>query len=52
MIGIAETWLLPREQVDVDGYRWIGIPRKVNVGRGGVGLFARDGYEVEVIETG
>ena len=52
VIGIAETWLLPGERVEVDGYRWIGIPREGNVGRGGVGLFVRDGYEVEVIETG
>ena len=37
-IGIAETWLLPGERVDrADGYRWIGIPRGGNVGRGGVG---------------
>ena len=52
VIGIAETWLLPGERVQVDGYRWIGIPREGNVGRGGVGLFVKDGYEVEVIETG
>ena len=35
VIGIAETWLLPGERVEVDGYRWIGIPREGNVGRGG-----------------
>ena len=52
VIGIAETWLLPGERVEVDGYRWIGIPREGNVGRGGVGLFVRDEYEVEEIETG
>ena len=52
VIGIAETWLLPGERVEVDGYRWIGIPREGNVGRGGVGLFVRKEYEVEEIETG
>ena len=31
VIGIAETWLLPGERVEVDGYRWIGIPREGNV---------------------
>ena len=24
VIGIAETWLLPGERVEVDGYRWPG----------------------------
>ena len=51
-MGIAETWLLPGEKIDVDGYKWIGISREGNVGRGGVGLFVQDEYEVEVIETG
>ena len=49
-MGIAETWLLPGEKIDVDGYKWIGISKEGNVGRGGVGLFVRDEYEV--IETG
>ena len=52
VMGIAETWLLPGEIIDVDGYKWIGISREGNVGRGGVGLFIRDENEVEVIETG
>ena len=51
---IAETcsWLLPGEKIDIDGYKWFGISREGNVGRGGVGLFVRDEYELEVIETG
>ena len=53
VMGIAETWLLPAgEKIDVDGYKWIGISKEGNVDRGGVGLFVRDEYEAEVIETG
>ena len=44
VMGIAETWLLPGEKIDVAGYKWIGISREGNAGRGGVGLCVRDEY--------
>ena len=29
VMGIAETWLLPGEKIDVDGYKWIGFQERV-----------------------
>ncbi len=39
--GITETHLRPSEHVQIDGYTWIGLPRKVGQG-GGIGFFVRN----------
>ena len=52
LIGIAETWLLPGEEIQLEGYSWLGVPREGRVGRGGVGLLAREGYDVKLLGTG
>ena len=52
LIGIAETWLLPGEEIQLEGYSWLGVPREGRVGRGGVGLLVREGYDVKLLGTG
>ena len=57
VLGLAETWLLPGEEVCVEGYKWVGAARENSVGRAGVGMFVCDTYtvveeEVEAIGTG
>lgn len=57
VLGLAETWLLPGEEVCVEGYKWVGATREGRVGRGGVGMFVCDTYtvveeKVDAIGTG
>ena len=55
VLGVAETWLLPGEEVVAEGYKWVGVAREGRVGRGGVGLFIHEKYTVleeEIKELG
>ena len=46
LLGLTETWLLPREDINIEGYKWLGIAREGQAGRGGVGIFLREGYNL------
>ena len=46
VLGLAETWLLPGEDVHLAGYKWVGAAREGQVGRGGVGVFIKDDWTV------
>ena len=52
LIGIAETWLLPGEEIQLEGYSWLGVPREGRVGRGGVGLWLGKGMMLNYWELG
>ena len=34
VLGLAETWLLPGEELHVEGFRWVGLARAGQFGRG------------------
>lgn len=46
VLGLAETWLLPGEELRVEGFRWVGLARAGQVGRGGVGVFIEKDWTV------
>ena len=57
VLGLAETWLLPGEDINVEGFKWVGGAREGRLGMGGVGMFVRDTYgvveeKVEELGTG
>jgi len=54
VLGLAETWLLPGEEINVEGYKWVGAARQSQIGRGGVGMFVSSIYTAveERVELG
>ena len=52
LLGLAETWLWPGEDVSIGGYKWVGVAREGQVGRGGVGMLISDAYSVVEEDVG
>ncbi len=52
IMGLAETWLIAGQNVEIDGYRWIGAEREGVSGRGGVGVFVSNDYAVSIENFG
>ena len=46
VLGLAETWLVPGEEVRLAGFKWVGAAREGQVGRGGVGVLIKDDWTV------
>ena len=52
IMGLAETWLMPGQNVEIEGYQWIGVEREGVAGRGGVGIFVNNDYFMSEEKTG
>ena len=46
LLGLAETWLLPGDDINVEGFKWVGGAWEGGLGRGGVDMFVQDTYAV------
>ena len=52
IMGLAETWLTPGQNVEIERYQWIGVEREGVAGRGGVGIFVNNDYFMSEEKTG
>ena len=45
VLGLVETWLLLGEELSLEGFRWVGVARECQVGRG-VEIFIENDWTV------